>query len=97
MNVRANASRDRYGSRTELIMLVLASLACVTVLVLAVSDGRLTGLGGARLNHLLAFAVVAGALGLAAIAGWRLSRDARYTSSRARQEAEQLRRSLVTA
>ncbi|MEL6373138.1 MAG: histidine kinase, partial [Pseudomonadota bacterium] len=83
--------------RSDLAMLVLASMACVVVLTIAIVDGGGNGgIEGLRLSHLLVFAILAGAAGIAGAVVWRAIRYARRIGQKAVEETTILRRNLAT-
>ncbi len=82
---------------TDLALLLLASLACVVVLTLAISDGRTISAGGLQMRHLLIFSIVAGAAMLAGLVVWSATRYAKQLARRSMEEASALRKDLSTA
>ena len=86
-----------FGAFGDLAMLLLASLAVVTVLTIAVAGGGGRAVGGLSLGYLLLLSTVAGGGLLAAAAVWRSARAVRQAHRKAANETAVLRRSLATA
>ena len=82
--------------RTELLMLLLASLAVVVTLVVAISDGGMTWMAGPQLRLLLSFAVASGLATLAIVMVVKARND-KVTDAAALEEAAELRRGLLSA
>ena len=71
------------ATRRELLSLLLASLACIIVMMLGLAEARGLGITGIALRHLLLAAVAAGASGLVVILVWLVLRPAGLHSARA--------------
>ena len=84
------------GSRGELIMLLVASLACTVVLTVAMADSGPDLVGGFRLVHVLALSIMVGALTLAAAIAWRWGTGRHARVAALEEEITQLRRNLAT-
>lgn len=85
------------ATRRELLSLLLASLACIIVLMLGLAEARGLSVTSIALKHLLLAAIATGALGLAMTLIWHVLGRARRAIRRAEQEAAALRRNLMTA
>lgn len=85
------------ATRRELLSLLLASLACIIVLMLGLAEARGLGVSGISLRNLLLAAIATGALGLAMMLVWHVLRRTRNAIRRAEAEAASLRRNLMTA
>ncbi len=81
----------------ELLMLLLASLACVLVLTAGVVSGSATTATGLSLSQLVLAGATAGGGLLAAFVVYRLVARMRRTALEARQEAADLKRKLAVA
>lgn len=83
------------GATGDIAMLLLASLACVVVLTVAISDSA--GLAAFKMHYLLIFAIIAGAalLAIALVAG--AMRRARRQAEQADKRISALRKELATA
>ncbi len=93
----ADGTTHRSGGRTELLLLLAASLACAVVLTVAIIDQGPVLFGGMQLGHVLALAVSGGALAVAATMLWRSTAAARSLNRRRRDETAELRRNLAAA
>ena len=96
MQLADNTTRTGTG-RSELLLLLAASLACIIVLTVAVADAGPLVFGSLQLAHLLAFAVVGGAISVGLVLLWRSTEAARRLSRRRSDEVAELRRSLAAA
>ncbi len=85
------------NARAELMLLLVASIACAIVLTAAIADRSAQGVGGLRLAHVLALAVTSGAMAVALALLWRSTRAARRMGSRREDETAELRRNLASA
>jgi signal transduction histidine kinase len=85
------------NARAELMLLLVASIACAIVLTAAIADRSAQGVGGLRLAHVLALAVTSGAMAVALALLWRSTRAARRMGSRREIETAELRRNLASA
>jgi signal transduction histidine kinase len=95
MWIAGNFGKDP-GARTELVLLLAASLACAIVLTVAAA-GRPDSIGSFRLIHILAIAVSAGAIAAATMRLWRSTSFARGIGHRRQDEVAELRRNLAAA
>ncbi len=95
MWIAGNFGKDP-GARTELVLLLAASLACAIVLTVAAA-GRPDSVGSFRLIHILAIAVSAGAIAAATMRLWRSTSLARGIGLRRQDEVAELRRNLAAA
>jgi signal transduction histidine kinase len=95
MWIAGNFGKDP-GARTELLLLLAASLACAIVLTVAAA-GRPDTIGSFRLIHVLAIAVSAGAIAAATVHLWRSTNLARGIGGRRQDEIAELRRNLAAA
>src|SRR5688572_5263203 len=95
MWIAGNFGKDP-GARTELVLLLAASLACAIVLTVAAA-GRPDSIGSFRLIHILAIAVSAGAIAAATMRLWRSTSLARGIGRRRQDEVAELRRNLAAA
>lgn len=85
------------NARAELMLLLVASIACAIVLTAAIADRSANGVASLRLAHLLALAVTSGAMAVALALLWRSTRAARRLGERREDEAAELRRNLASA
>jgi signal transduction histidine kinase len=93
----AGPSQPGINARAELLLLLVASIACTIVLTATISD-RGPSLGGALpLSHVLALAVSCGAMAVAMALLWRSTHAARRRGERRDEETAELRRSLAAA
>ncbi len=83
--------------RSDLLLLLAASLACIIVLTVAVADAGPFILGSLQVAHILALAVVGGAIAVGLVLLWRSTGAARRLSRRRQEELADLRRSLAAA
>lgn len=95
MWIAGNFGKDP-GARTELVLLLAASLACAVVLTVAAA-GRPDSIGSFHLIHVLAIAVSAGAIAAATVRLWRSTSLARGIGRRRQDEVAELRRNLAAA
>jgi signal transduction histidine kinase len=89
-------SRAR-NARTELTLLLLASLGCAVALTAGFADAGSASLGLLAVRHLILVMLVAGAVCIALVLVWQATRSAHKAIARAQQDSAELRRSLVTA
>jgi len=85
------------NTRTELVLLLIASLACVITLTAGLVDPSGSGVAAVTLQHILLFALVGGATAIALMLVWQMTRGAAQAIEAAREESAELRRSLVAA
>ena len=85
------------NARAELMLLLVASIACAIVLTAAVADRGTNGAGSLKLAHVLALAVTSGAMAVALALLWRSTRTARRLGQKREDEAAELRRNLASA
>jgi len=85
------------NARAELMLLLVASIACAIVLTAAIADRSTNGAASLKLAHLLALAVTSGAMAVALVLLWRSTRTARRLGERREDEAAELRRNLASA
>lgn len=83
--------------RSELFLLLLASLVCVLMLTVAVAGASPMTFGSMRLAPLLALALTGGAVAIAAVLMWRTTQMARRRGQRRQDEISSLRRNLAAA
>ncbi len=96
MQSSAPSSRSE-STRRELLALLLASLACVVVLVLSIVDRPSLGVGWLTAQHILLAALIAGGAGGAVALVIIMTARARRVIRLAREETAELRRGLTTA
>jgi len=96
MRITAGFAKD-HGTRSELVLLLAASLACAIVLALAVSGSRSANDGASQLINILALVLTAGAIGVALLKLWRSTGAARRLGRRRQEEIVELRRNLAAA
>ena len=96
MRIAGSFIRDS-GARTELVLLLAASLSCAIVLTVAAVGARPDATASFRLVHVLAIAVSAGLLAAAAVRMWRSTSLARRVGQRKQDEIAELRRNLAAA
>jgi PAS domain-containing protein len=97
MQSAANPKNQGVNARAELMLLLVASIACAIVLTAAIADRSAHGVGGLRLAHVLALAVTSGAMAVALALLWRSTRAARRMGHRREDETAELRRNLASA
>lgn len=85
------------NARAELMLLLVASIACAVVLTAAIADRSSNGAASLRLAHVLALAVTSGAMAVALGLLWRSTRTAKRLGQRREDEAAELRRNLASA
>jgi signal transduction histidine kinase len=95
MRIGGGFTKDA-GARSELVLLLAASLACAIVLTVAAS-GRPDSVGSLKLVHILAIAIAAGVIAAAATKLWRSTNLARRAGQRKQDEIAELRRNLTAA
>jgi hypothetical protein len=84
-------------TRRDLVMLLLASIACAVVLTLGLTDSpMLVASGSARAKQLLIIALIAGAVALAVSWVWNVTHTSREHVRAADAELSTLRRNLLT-
>lgn len=93
----ANTSQGVAIQRGEVLLLLVASLACAIVLTVVFAGAGPELLGPFRLAHLLALVVLAGAVGVAASVYWHSTSAARRVTRRRQDEIVELRRNLAAA
>ncbi|MEZ5850591.1 MAG: ATP-binding protein [Hyphomicrobiaceae bacterium] len=96
MHIARNTERPVLG-RSDLLLLLAASLACIIVLTVSIADAGPTIIGSLRLAHFLAFAVISGAIGVGIVLLWRSTATARALGRRRSDEIAELRRNLAAA
>jgi signal transduction histidine kinase len=97
METAANIPRQGVNARAELMLLLVASIACAIVLTATIADRSAPGVGTMKLAHVLALAVTSGAMAVALALLWRSTRAARRRGRRREDEAAELRRNLAAA
>jgi len=97
MQSAANQPRQGVNARAELMLLLVASIACAIVLTAAIADRSAAGVGTMKLVHVLALAVTSGAMAVALALLWRSTRAARRMGRRREDETAELRRNLASA
>ncbi|MGE0765434.1 MAG: ATP-binding protein [Hyphomicrobiaceae bacterium] len=85
------------NARAELMLLLVASVACAVVLTAAIADRSAHGAANFKLAHVLALAVTSGAMAVALGLLWRSTRTARRLGRKREDEAAALRRNLAAA
>ncbi|MGD9802454.1 MAG: ATP-binding protein [Hyphomicrobiaceae bacterium] len=85
------------NARAELMLLLVASIACAIVLTAAIADRSTNGAASLKLAHVLALAVTSGAMAVALALLWRSTRAAQRIGMRREDEAAELRRNLASA
>ena len=85
------------AARSELLLLLAASLACAIVLTIAVVDAGPDVFGMVRFSHVVLVALVGGALPAVGVVAWRALGVNRRRKQSRRDEITELRRSLATA
>jgi nitrogen-specific signal transduction histidine kinase len=93
----ANNTTGQGTGRGDLLLLLAASLACVIVLTVAVADAGPFVMGSLQVAHILALAIVGGAIAVGLVLLWRSTGAARRLSRRRQDEVAELRRSLAAA
>ncbi|MBS0241892.1 MAG: PAS-domain containing protein [Proteobacteria bacterium] len=89
--------RPAVNTRAELLLLLVASIACAIVLTASVAERSLIGIAGNKLAHVLALAVTSGAMAVALGLLWRSTHVARRLGRRRDDETAELRRRLAAA
>jgi signal transduction histidine kinase len=86
------------STRRDLVMLLLASIACSVVLTLGLTDASISVAAGhlPRPRQLLIMALIAGVVALAVSYVWHLTHTTRQAVRTAEEEAALLRRNLLT-
>ncbi len=84
-------------ARTELALLLLASLGCAFALTAGLADSGGTSLGVLALKHVILVVLVGGAATISLLLVWQTTRSAHLAVERAQQESAALRRDLMTA
>ncbi len=95
--MRLASSTGKDYVRSELLLLLAASLSCAIVLMVAVTEQAPAMVGGFRLAHLLALVITGGALTTASVMLCRTSMVSRHLRRRRQDEIAELRRSLAAA
>ena len=85
------------AARSELLLLLAASLACAIVLTIAVVDAGPEVFGGVRLSHVLLIALLGGALPVGGVVVWRSMGAERRRAQSRQEEITELRRGLAAA
>lgn len=85
------------GARTELVLLLAASLSCAIILTVAAIGTRSTSTAPFHLAYVLAIAMSAGLLAATGVRMWRSTRLARAIGRRKQDEIAELRRNLAAA
>ena len=93
----AKSPRQGVNARAELMLLLVASIACAIVLTATIADRSPQAVGAMKLAHVLALAVTSGAMAVALALLWRSTRAAKRISGRREDEAAELRRNLAAA
>lgn len=91
------AGQRSINARAELMLLLVASVACAIVLTAAIADRSANGAASLKLAQVLAIAVTSGAMAVALALLWRSTRTARRLGERREDEAAELRRNLASA
>lgn len=97
MQTAANSPPQGVNARAELMLLLVASIACAIVLTAAIADRSPQNIGAMKLAHVLALAVTSGAMAVALALLWRSTRTARRLGRRRDDETAELRRNLASA
>ncbi len=97
MQTITSPPRQGINARAELLLLLVASVACAIVLTATIADRGASGIGGLRLAHVLALAITTGAMAVALTLLWRSTLTARRIGRRRENETAELRRNLVAA
>ncbi len=92
-----NKSQRGVNARAELLLLLVASIACTIVLTSSIADRGQTFAEPLRLAHLLALIVTSGAMAVGLGLLWRSTRAAKRRLQRRDAETAELRRSLAAA
>lgn len=96
MTTRALLER-LHDTRTELVFLLVASLACIVALTAGAAAGKGASLGGASAGLMLVLSVIAGTTLLALLLLINTLRSWRNRAKAAENQARELARNLVTA
>ncbi len=96
MQIARNSDRPALG-RSDLLLLLAASLACIIVLTVTIADAGPAIIGSLRLTHFLAFAVIGGVAGVGLVLLWRSTATTRALRRRRADEIAELRHKLATA
>jgi signal transduction histidine kinase len=95
--IKAAQQARAESTRRDLVMLLLASIACAVVLTLALTEGYTAAANGSsRVKLLLVIALVVGAVALAVSWVWNLTNTSRDLIEAADAEVSMLRRNLLT-
>ena len=97
MQTAANPPRQGVNARAELMLLLVASIACAIVLTATIAERSTLAVGSMKLAHVLALAVTSGAMAVALALLWRSTRAARRLGRRREDETAELRRNLASA
>ena len=97
MDSVAKTSRSGINARAELMLLLVASIACAIVLTATIADRSAPEVGTMKLAHVLALAVTSGAMAVALALLWRSTRAAHRRGTRREDETAELRRNLAAA
>ncbi|MGL4395045.1 MAG: PAS-domain containing protein, partial [Hyphomicrobium sp.] len=84
-------------TRRQLALLLLASMACVTVLLASIVSGDRSPHGVFTFGHLSLITLIAGAAFIAGLIVWHMASAARQEARYAKAESQQLRRNLASA
>ncbi len=96
--MRAIAKKaNRSTTRRQLAVLLLAAMACVTVLIAAIVSADSAQPNAFDLRHMSLIAVVAGSGFIAGLIVWHIASGARREARLAKAESLQLRRNLAAA
>lgn len=86
-----------HAGRVELLLLLVASVACAIVLLVAVSEIGADALGTLQLAHVLAVVLIGAGLTMGALLLWRATGAASRLRSQRQDEIADLRRNLAAA
>ncbi|MDX2159534.1 MAG: ATP-binding protein [Hyphomicrobiaceae bacterium] len=92
-----NTSQRGINARAELLLLLVASIACTIVLTSTIAERGADLAEPSRLTHLLLLVVTCGAMAVGLGLLWRSTRAARRRSERRDEETAELRRNLAAA
>lgn len=85
------------NARTELALLLLASLGCALTLTAGLTEASSASPAMFAVKHLLLVALVSGAAGIALLLVWQATRSAHSAITKAQKETADLKRTLATA
>lgn len=97
MQTAESHSRPGVNARAELLLLLVASIACAIVLTATIADRGASGIGAMKLAHVLALAITSGAMAVALVLLWRSTWAAKRYQRRREDETAELRRNLAAA